>query len=183
MWKSLDQVEKPPVFLESSDLEDCYFARDYISHGGYGASEANHLVSNFKKGVEKRDCSEWSRGACIRSMVNDPRREHATAASAEAESRQKEHAAVLDEDLKGQELVATCISLVAGEEAEHHRWDHYEQQPSVHVDHPPQYEHRRGEHQEHGGSEARRVAGEQHVPGDVLERIPQRDESYGGERE
>ncbi len=57
LWKKLDVVESPPVFMTPTD--DCYYARDYISHGSYKASEANQLISNFKKHPKHKGTSSW----------------------------------------------------------------------------------------------------------------------------
>lgn len=50
-------MENFPCRLDESD--DCYYARDYISEGGYQASEANDLITNFKKSPEKKGRPEW----------------------------------------------------------------------------------------------------------------------------
>ncbi len=50
-------VEKSPVFLEASD--DCYYARDYISSGGFESSETNQLISNFKKTIIAKGTTQW----------------------------------------------------------------------------------------------------------------------------
>ena len=60
LWSKLDRKshEEFPVYLD--DTDDCYYAREYIAGGGFQASEANRLISNFKKGVERRDKEyEW----------------------------------------------------------------------------------------------------------------------------
>ena len=60
LWSRLDRKshEEFPVYLDDSD--DCYFAREYIAGGGFQASEANQLISNFKKGVDRKDnIYEW----------------------------------------------------------------------------------------------------------------------------
>jgi hypothetical protein len=57
LWKKIDIVENPPFYLETDDL--CYYARDYISKGGYAASEANGLISNFKKDISKKGTNQW----------------------------------------------------------------------------------------------------------------------------
>ncbi len=57
LWKKIDVVEKSPVFLEASD--DCYYARDYISSGGFSSSETNQLISNFKKPVTAKSTNQW----------------------------------------------------------------------------------------------------------------------------
>lgn len=59
MWKSMDAVEGPPCFLRDVDLKSCVYARDYISRGGFKASEANGLVSNLKKGIATKGTSQW----------------------------------------------------------------------------------------------------------------------------
>lgn len=57
LWKKLEVVENPPAFLDSGD--ECYYAREYISHGGYKASVANNLIINFKKSPRLRGTSQW----------------------------------------------------------------------------------------------------------------------------
>jgi len=57
LWKKIDIVENPPVWLEDEDC--CYYARDYISRGGYGASEANQLITNLKKPTKRKGTLEW----------------------------------------------------------------------------------------------------------------------------
>jgi hypothetical protein len=56
-WKQIDADQTIPVFLDREDL--CYYARDYISQGGYQASLGNSLISNFKKEDSKRNKPEW----------------------------------------------------------------------------------------------------------------------------
>ena len=59
LWKKfdiLDLCERARLAVD----DDCYYARDYISHGGYGASDGNNLVSNFKKPVSKKGTNQWS---------------------------------------------------------------------------------------------------------------------------
>jgi hypothetical protein len=58
LWKKfdiLDLCERARLAVD----DDCYYARDYISHGGYGASDGNNLVSNFKKPVSKKGTNQW----------------------------------------------------------------------------------------------------------------------------
>lgn len=57
LWKKLEVVENPPIYLRRQD--ECYYARDYISHGGYQASEANQLISNYKKHPRFRQHAAW----------------------------------------------------------------------------------------------------------------------------
>jgi hypothetical protein len=57
LWKKIDVVEKSPFFLEATD--DCYYARDYISSAGFGSSETNQLISNFKKPVTAKGTNQW----------------------------------------------------------------------------------------------------------------------------
>lgn len=57
LWKKLEIVENPPVFITADD--ECYYARDYISRGNYKDSEANQLVSNFKKHPKYRGTASW----------------------------------------------------------------------------------------------------------------------------
>lgn len=58
-WRLLDQtIQDPPVFIDIQQ-ERCYYAREYISKGGWNASEANQLISNYKKHPRKRGTREW----------------------------------------------------------------------------------------------------------------------------
>jgi hypothetical protein len=57
MWKKMDLSEGLPCHILLSD--NCFYARDYVSHGGYGASEANDLISNFKIPVSYRGQGRW----------------------------------------------------------------------------------------------------------------------------
>lgn len=58
VWRRIDvEVGPKPYFLESGD--ECYYAREYISEGGYEASEANQLISNFKKDPSKKGTGQW----------------------------------------------------------------------------------------------------------------------------
>ena len=58
-WKKIERigVENFPLCLDDSD--SCYFARDYISRGGYGASETNDLINNYKKPSDRKGRPEW----------------------------------------------------------------------------------------------------------------------------
>jgi predicted amidophosphoribosyltransferase len=50
----------------------CYYARDYISKGGFSASDANRLISNFKKPVNRRGLPDWKyKGQAIRQFANE----------------------------------------------------------------------------------------------------------------
>lgn len=58
MWKKIENfIESVPVHLNEND--QCFYAREYISGGGYACSEANSLMNNFKKPVSKRGSGEW----------------------------------------------------------------------------------------------------------------------------
>lgn len=56
-WKRIDIVENPPSCLNPDDI--CFYARDYIPRGGWAASDANHLMENFKKERSKQGTAEW----------------------------------------------------------------------------------------------------------------------------
>lgn len=57
LWKKIDMVENPPYWLGPND--GCYYARDYVAHGGYAASKANQLIVNFKKPRTRHRTPEW----------------------------------------------------------------------------------------------------------------------------
>ena len=56
LWTKFDILDQP-VRLAFDD--DCYYARDYISHARYDASDGNNLVSNFKKPVSTKGTYQW----------------------------------------------------------------------------------------------------------------------------
>lgn len=50
-WKKLSEIfNGRPYLLDDEDIDKCYVAREYISHGGYNASDTNNLIQNFKMG-------------------------------------------------------------------------------------------------------------------------------------
>lgn len=57
LWKKLELVENPPAFITVDDV--CYYARDYIARGSYKDSEANQLITNFKKHPKYRGTASW----------------------------------------------------------------------------------------------------------------------------
>jgi hypothetical protein len=69
-WKKIDVVEAAPIYLDGSD--NCYYAREYISNGGFKASETNQLISNFKKPVTARGTGQWQyKEAAIRQFAKE----------------------------------------------------------------------------------------------------------------
>lgn len=58
-WKKIERIglQSFPCRLEDTDI--CYYAREYIPGGGFGASEANDLVQNFKKPMDRQGRPEW----------------------------------------------------------------------------------------------------------------------------
>lgn len=58
IWNKIDlDVEPRPAFLRPGD--HCYYAREYISEGGWQASKSNQLILNFKKPPHKKGTGEW----------------------------------------------------------------------------------------------------------------------------
>jgi hypothetical protein len=56
-WKKINILsENYPHYLKGE--ENCWYARDYISGGGI-EGEANQLILNFKKSVDKRGSNQW----------------------------------------------------------------------------------------------------------------------------
>ena len=39
--------------------DECYFFGEYTARGGYAYSHTNNLISNFKKGMDRRNRFEW----------------------------------------------------------------------------------------------------------------------------
>src|ERR1700677_1997602 len=56
-WKKIDANQTLPVYLSAAD--ECYYARDYVSHGSYKSSPGNGLITNFKKDVSRKGKREW----------------------------------------------------------------------------------------------------------------------------
>lgn len=71
-WKKIERVgtEAYPYWLEDDDA--CYYAREFISGGGYAASETNNLVTNFKKPPARKGLPEWKhKGIAIRRFATE----------------------------------------------------------------------------------------------------------------
>lgn len=59
----------PPRLTEIDDLtrpdhsylgeDTCYFIGEYTARRGYAFSETNHVIINFKKGIDRRSRPEW----------------------------------------------------------------------------------------------------------------------------
>ena len=57
LWKKINILsESYPTFI--SDSEKCLYTRDYISGGGF-EGEANQLILNFKKSLDKKGTAQW----------------------------------------------------------------------------------------------------------------------------
>ena len=55
----IDELALPDHwYLEAED--ECYYIGEYTARGGHACSETNQLIHNFKKGVERRNRSEWA---------------------------------------------------------------------------------------------------------------------------
>lgn len=59
VWKKIERIGVENFPCRLGDDDSCYYARDYISEGGYQASETNNLINNFKKSPDKRGRPEW----------------------------------------------------------------------------------------------------------------------------
>src|SRR5205809_896636 len=57
LWKKLDTSQDIPYHVNSQD--EIFYAREYISEGGYQASEANSLIVNLKKDISRKGKPEW----------------------------------------------------------------------------------------------------------------------------
>jgi hypothetical protein len=68
-WTKLDlhAVQDPPAYLDDADV--CYYAREYVSHGGWSASEANQLISNFKKKPNTKGTYQWAHREAAVSQI------------------------------------------------------------------------------------------------------------------
>ena len=56
-WIEVDHVAVRLYHL--TDADKCYFAREYVSRGGYTASATNQLILNFKKPRDRRHLPEY----------------------------------------------------------------------------------------------------------------------------
>jgi len=57
LWKKLDISQEDVRYILEDD--QIYYAREYISGRKYDASEANNLIQNVKKPVERKALPEW----------------------------------------------------------------------------------------------------------------------------
>lgn len=70
LWKKFDCTSDRRVYLDCDD--ECFYARDYVSGGGYSASETNNLIANFKKPVSRRGLNDWKyKQTAIRKFADD----------------------------------------------------------------------------------------------------------------
>jgi hypothetical protein len=58
LWKKLEVVENLPAHIRLEE-DECYYAREYTSGGGYAASEANNLITNFKIEPRHKNTLRW----------------------------------------------------------------------------------------------------------------------------
>lgn len=66
----LDHLDNPPALLRPSD--DCYFLREYTSHGGYAASTGNQDIENFKKERHLEGTPQWHyKGVAARKFARE----------------------------------------------------------------------------------------------------------------
>lgn len=57
-WQRLDQTTyNRPYYLNAND--DCWYLMDYKARGGFSASPANQLISNFKKDPSEKGKPSW----------------------------------------------------------------------------------------------------------------------------
>lgn len=65
-----DLIRSDHYYLSSTDK--CLFLREYIPRVGFSGGETNSLISNFKKGMERRGSSEWiHKGRAIRRIADE----------------------------------------------------------------------------------------------------------------
>ena len=57
-WQKIDVGQSLPYYLNIPG-DECYYAREYVSKGGFSASEANQLISNFKIDPSNRNSKRW----------------------------------------------------------------------------------------------------------------------------
>lgn len=69
-WKKIERIGLQDYPSRLDDTDNCYYAREYISEGGYAASEANNLIQNFKKPMDREGRPEWRhKDAAIRRFA------------------------------------------------------------------------------------------------------------------
>jgi len=54
----IDELTRSDHFHITED-DECYYLREYTSGSGYQFSDTNQLISNLKKGVDRRDRPEY----------------------------------------------------------------------------------------------------------------------------
>jgi hypothetical protein len=57
LWKRLDISQEDVRYITEGDR--IYYAREYMAGRSYDASEANNLITNFKKPVDRKHSPEW----------------------------------------------------------------------------------------------------------------------------
>jgi hypothetical protein len=57
LWKRLDISQEDVRYISADD--HIYYAREYIADRSYDASEANNLITNFKKPIDRKLLPEW----------------------------------------------------------------------------------------------------------------------------
>lgn len=57
LWKQLDISQSDIFHIQKED--GIFYAREYTSHGSYNVSEANQLIKNFKKSLDRKNRPEW----------------------------------------------------------------------------------------------------------------------------
>ena len=71
-WQRIDvnTIQHAPQWLTADDF--CFYAREYVSGGGYDRSETNQLIYNLKKPVSHRGMKDWPyKGKAIRQFATE----------------------------------------------------------------------------------------------------------------
>lgn len=71
-WKKLSDVfNGRPIYLTDDDLKTCYIAREYISRGGYQASDDTNMIMNFKMGINVSSKRLYYRDMAIKQFADE----------------------------------------------------------------------------------------------------------------
>jgi hypothetical protein len=57
-FTKIDELKRPDHSHLTLD-DECYFLREYTPRAGFGHSETNDIILNFKKSVDRRGSPEW----------------------------------------------------------------------------------------------------------------------------
>ncbi|HEX8042816.1 hypothetical protein [Candidatus Deferrimicrobium sp.] len=57
-FTKIDDLKRPDHFYLTAE-DECFFLREYTARAGFGHSETNDLIQNFKKSPDRKGLPEW----------------------------------------------------------------------------------------------------------------------------